>query len=236
MGPGRLLPRAWKETAKSSKKGVDRPVGYRHNGFVMPPKTADMPEAASASSPARDEIVSVAADLFYQQGYHATGIQQIINEAGIAKGTFYSHFKSKEELGVAWLQRRHTQWNGWVEKSLASKSTPRAKLLGIFEFIEQWMSDTEFRGCAFLNTASEIPSGDNPMRAEVESHKSDLREKVRGLVREHWASESGAGVSRKADIIFVLIDGAIVQAQTFRDPWPIRAARKETKELLSSSP
>ena len=109
-------------------------------------------------------------------------------------------------------------------------------ILEIFTFIEEWMTDTEFRGCAFLNTASEIPNGENPMRNEVESHKSDLREKVRAMVREHFGPKSGQRITQKADIIFLLIEGAIVEAQTFLDTWPIKAARRETENLLSSSP
>ena len=54
----------------------------------------------------RDELVGIASDLFYEQGYGATGVKQIIDTAGIAKGTFYSHFTSKEELGLAWLKKR----------------------------------------------------------------------------------------------------------------------------------
>lgn len=67
---------------------IDRPVVFN--------MALEMKETASK----RDELIEIASKLFYQQGYQATGIKQIIDEAGIAKGTFYSHFKSKEELGL----------------------------------------------------------------------------------------------------------------------------------------
>ena len=61
----------------------------------------------SNSSPKREELIEIASRLFYEQGYGATGIKQVIEEAGIAKGTFYSHFRSKEDLGLEWLKLRH---------------------------------------------------------------------------------------------------------------------------------
>jgi hypothetical protein len=71
----------------------------------------------------RDELLEIASRLFYEQGYHRTGVKQIIDEAGIAKGTFYSHFKSKEDLAVAWLKLRHTSWNSMMDQYLAERNS-----------------------------------------------------------------------------------------------------------------
>ena len=54
----------------------------------------------------RERIIATANELFYRQGYHQTGINQIIEESGVAKATFYSNFKSKEELCVEYLRER----------------------------------------------------------------------------------------------------------------------------------
>ena len=92
-------------------------------------------QKGSEQSTKRDEILDVASRLFYEQGYNKTGVQQIIAEAGAAKGTFYSHFKSKEDLGIAWLKARHITWNSWLNDAIRNKRSARAKIVGIFDFL-----------------------------------------------------------------------------------------------------
>ena len=181
----------------------------------------------------RDQLVEIASTLFYQQGFGATGIKQIIEAAGIAKGTFYSHFSSKEEIGIAWLQKRHQDWMQWLHASMEKSASPKGKLLRLFDFLESWMTESEFRGCAFLNTLSELPAPDNPMRHEIESHKQSLFDTISSLVGKHYKSQGTALVSQKAKVIFLLFEGALVEAQNFRDVWPIIAASKEVKTILS---
>ena len=189
--------------------------------------------AESPPKTKRDELVDIASILFYQQGYGATGIKQIIDTAGIAKGTFYSHFESKEQLGLAWLRKRHAIWNSLLGGELDKVKHPKGKILALFDFLQQWMSESEFRGCAFLNTLAEVPDSDNPMRHEIATHKSALQEAIQGLTAEHFSGKTSAFAKQKGSVIFLLFEGALVEAQNFRDTWPIIAARKEVKGMLS---
>ncbi len=182
----------------------------------------------------RDELIDVASSLFYEQGFGATGVKQIIDTAGIAKGTFYSHFESKEELGVAWLKKRHQVWNGWLSTEVDKSTTPRRKVLALFDFLEKWMVESRFRGCAFLNTLAEVPDPENPMRHEISSHKSELRAAIQQLASEHFSDKSSAYAKQKGSIIFLLFEGALVEAQNFRDTWPIVEARKEVTQMISA--
>ena len=181
----------------------------------------------------RDELVDIASTLFYEQGFGATGIKQIIDTAGIAKGTFYSHFTSKEELGVAWLKKRHTVWNSWLDEKLKGARTAKGKLQALFDFLETWMTESDFRGCAFLNTLAEVPDPQNPMRHEISAHKKELYEKIQSLAAEHFVEESSASAKHKGSVIFLLFEGALVEAQNFGDTWPIATARKEVKSLIA---
>jgi AcrR family transcriptional regulator len=180
----------------------------------------------------RDEILRVASRLFYEQGYHCTGIQQIIEEAGAAKGTFYASFKSKEDLGIAWLKARHQTWNGWLQEALARKRTPRTKILGAFEFLGNWMQDCDYRGCAFLNTLGETPQPESPLRLEIAQHKRDLHDLFRHFVADHYPDRSEADREQIATTIFLLFEGALVQMQNFRAHWPLQAALRQVESLL----
>lgn len=200
---------------------IDRPVVFN--------MALEMKETASK----RDELIEIASKLFYQQGYQATGIKQIIDEAGIAKGTFYSHFKSKEELGLAWLKSRHETWNSWRDQFLGdTELSPRDRLLGMFDFLGKWMIESDFRGCAFLNTMAETPSCDSPLRKEVQQHKEGLRRYIHDLVSSYLPHGSEEQINQKADAIFLLFEAALVESQNFRDSWPIEVGKKQVEGIL----
>ncbi len=183
----------------------------------------------------RQRIIDTALRLFYQQGYRATGINQIIAESSVAKATFYSHFPSKELLCVAYLQTRHTIWMGWLKESVDGQDGALARLLGVFDFIRDWMGRCDYRGCAFLNIASEIPALDSEIRAEVVRHKDSLKGYIGRLLAAAEASgEVRAGIDRQqiADMLYVLVEGAIVASQNYGQNWPVEAARQAAMLLL----
>jgi len=191
-----------------------------------------MPAITSIIKSKREELIDVAGELFYKQGYNSTGVQQIISAAGIAKGTFYSHFKSKEALGQAWLKARHTVWLQMLLTFLDSKKTPKTKILGTFEFLESWMIECDMRGCAFLNTLCETPDHENALRQEIVTHKSELREFFQHLIDQHHGDHSKKERTQIATTIFILFEGAIIETQLFRDNSMIEAAKAQVKNLL----
>ena len=192
-----------------------------------------MPQVEAAKSK-RDELLEIASGLFYEQGYHRTGVKQVIDQAGIAKGTFYSHFKSKEELAVAWLKARHNTWNSWMVGFMAEKGgSPSDRILATFDFLEDWMQSCSYRGCAFVNTLTETPEGDSPLRVEIENHKRDLLAIIRGLIATHFANESEDEITQIARTLYILFEGALIEMQNFRDVWPAQAAREQVRRLLS---
>lgn len=186
-------------------------------------------------SDARDRIIETALHLFYSQGYLATGINQIISESKVAKATFYAHFPSKEALCVTYLQARHILWMRWLEESVAVRDTTAEKLIGIFDFLKKWMRESHFRGCAFLNIATEIPSIDSKIRDEVIKHKNALQEYLREIIHDLVESDSffsEVDTQQTIQIVYVLIEGAIVSSQNYSATWPIDAAQKAVKDLL----
>lgn len=187
-------------------------------------------------SNARDRIIATALNLFYKQGYLATGINQIIAESQVAKATFYSHFASKEALCIAYLQARHTIWMGWLKDSVKIDSPPKDKLFGIFSFLKQWMKESNYRGCAFLNIASEVPLKDTEIRNEVIKHKNDLQKYIREILIDIVDSNKlPANFDSKstAKIVYVLVEGAIVSSQNYNEIWPIESAQQAVEKLLT---
>ncbi len=186
-------------------------------------------------SNARDRIIETALNLFYAQGYLATGINQIISESKVAKATFYAHFPSKEALCIAYLQARHVLWMGWLKESVSGKNTAEEKLMAVFDFLKKWMSESNFRGCAFLNIAAEIPAIDTKIRDEVIKHKNDLQAYLQNIVHDLIEANSSYAeleIQQTVKMVYVLVEGAIVSSQNYNDTWPIEAAQQAVNNLL----
>lgn len=192
-------------------------------------------DMSDTESNPRQRIIDTALRLFYRQGYRATGINQIIAESEVAKATFYSHFPSKEALCIAYLRARHSIWMGWLKASIDQYPSATAQLLGVFDFLREWMGRCDFRGCAFLNIAAEIPENDSEIRVEVIRHKDSFKEYIGQLLNAAMASGLPlATADREAmvDMLYVLAEGAIVASQNYGRTQPLEAARQAAARLL----
>jgi AcrR family transcriptional regulator len=185
------------------------------------------------SSNANKKILETASRLFYEQGYHVTGINQVIAEAGVAKASFYHHFSSKEELCIAYLHKRHEDWFSWLQQEVEQNEDDQKRLLSLFTFLERWLPDSNFRGCAFLNIASEFPSPDSRIRLLVINHKNALQDYIRQLVDKWNISTKKNHTAMLTDVIYLLFEGAITTSQIYRSTRSIQAAREAIRQLIS---
>jgi AcrR family transcriptional regulator len=183
----------------------------------------------------RDQIVKTASRLFYNQGYNLTGINQVIKEAGVAKASLYYHFKSKEDLCVAYLKQRYEIWFSLLNQYLESVSDPSLRIIKTFECRAQYLTDTHFGGCTYLRISSEMPRRSRKISRQAilqkEKHHQFFQEEVRKI---KWRA-GGNGIRDTNDlahVIFILFDGATAQCQIYRELWPIDYAIKAVKQLL----
>ena len=120
----------------------------------------------------REHLIEVAADMFNRCGYHASGIDRVIAEAGIAKTTLYRHFRTKEDLIVAVLQRIDAQYRERMRAAVDRLARePKQKLLASFDVLEEWFRGNSFYGCPFMSAASEYNLRNSPVFQEVVLHK-----------------------------------------------------------------
>ena len=100
-----------------------------------------------------DVITRAALDLFYRQGFHASGVEQLSQSAGVTKKTLYRHFPSKEHVVEAALQLRHAEFMGQMARAVEGfdhANRPQAYI----DFIIQWVQSADFHGCAFINASA----------------------------------------------------------------------------------
>lgn len=158
----------------------------------------------------REQLIDTALRLFASEGFHATGIDRILAESGVAKMTLYNHFKSKDELILATLRLRDERFrNHFMQSVERATSDPVARLLAIFDVLGEWMGGSEFSGCTFINACAEFGSQDDPIRGAAAEHKRLLVNYVRELAERAGASEPQV----LAEELSLLMEGAVVSAQ-----------------------
>lgn len=170
---------------------------------------------------AHQRIVETASILFHRQGYNSTGINQIIEEANVAKGSFYYNFKSKEDVCIAYLNNRHDYWFEQL-KEYITLDKKQAPALAAFDFLTSMNEKENFRGCSFLNILSEIPAKESRILEVIQQHKSDLRSHLASLIENNPIS----------DHIYLLFESAIIESQVYRSQWPVEKAKDIVKALI----
>ncbi|MCU0490639.1 MAG: TetR/AcrR family transcriptional regulator [Chloroflexaceae bacterium] len=184
----------------------------------------------------RERILQTATRLFYSQGYHTTGINQIIAEAQVAKASFYDHFPSKDALAVAYLQRTQADRMQRMRACVEATPEPRRRVLALFDFLRQWMLDHAYRGCQSLNLLPEFPDPTHVVHRQIAAHKANLRAFVHELVEAaHRQQPLARPVDVTADRIYLLYEGAVVESALVRDAWPIAVAQQAAADMLSET-
>jgi len=176
--------------------------------------------------------MQIAQELFYRQGFKATGINEVIEKSGVAKATFYSHFHTKEDLGLAYIKAMKEAGIAYMEKYVGAKKGVVNRFLAVIESLGPWLQETEYRGCPFINIASEVPDPKSPLRKEGVALYEFAREKIRALAEELIASEPKKYGQELTDDYMTLFAGAMTQAEIYHAIWPIEHALKGARRLI----
>ena len=160
----------------------------------------------------RERVLATAYELFSHHGTRAVGVDRIIAESGVAKMTLYRNFGSKEELILAFLERRGELWTrAWLQAEVERRAaTPGGRLLAIFDTFGEWFALEGFEGCSFINVMLEVTDGDHPVRQASVQHLVTIRAYVADLAEQAGiAADEADGFARQWHI---LMKGCIVAA------------------------
>lgn len=125
------------------------------------------------STSRREDLIEAAERLFRTRGFHASGIDAVLTEAGVSRMTLYNHFRSKEDLIVAALRRHDERARlGFVRAIEARANDPEDRLLAALEYGRDVCGDEAFCGCMFASAAAEHHDADHPVRATGREHKA----------------------------------------------------------------
>ncbi|WP_369244274.1 TetR/AcrR family transcriptional regulator [Streptomyces sp. R41] len=135
-------------------------------------------------SEARERLLRTAGQLFYTEGIHTVGVDRLVAESKVTNATFYRHFRSKEDLAVAYIGSVDQAIRTQIGALMATDTPTDGILRGIGASLVEQIRSPGYRGCAFLNAAAEFPAPDHPVHRAVVQHREWFLQTITGLFTE----------------------------------------------------
>jgi AcrR family transcriptional regulator len=187
------------------------------------------PISRSDGTSPRERVLAAAALLFAEHGVTSTGVDTLIDAAGVAKATFYRHFPSKDALVVAWLQDPQTRWFDRVRAQAEAKAgSPAEVILRFFEAVAEWLEADDYLGCPYLNTSIEISDAHHPASMPIRAHLAEIGR----YLGEQAAAAGHPDTTRLGRELHALLAGSISLAVANRTSRYALAARDAAMQLL----
>jgi TetR/AcrR family transcriptional repressor of lmrAB and yxaGH operons len=177
-------------------------------------------------------MISTTGRLLRQQGYSATGLNQIVAQAGAPKGSLYFHFPGgKEELAAAAVDRFAQRLSERLDVELETADSVADAVTALFEIYIEHVEKTEFHdGCAVAAVALEASPTHERLVTSVSNALGDWTGRVEAaLVREGREPDEAHAL---ATLVIAAIEGAIVMAKGKRSSEPLAATRDAFRGLL----
>jgi AcrR family transcriptional regulator len=132
---------------------------------------------ATEARSARARIVDTCYDLFTRRGIGNVGVDEVVATAGVAKATLYRHFPSKDDLVLAFMDRRAEVWTNEVidRQPCMRAADPRDQLLAQFDVLDEWFhSRSDYEACSFIKTLFEV-GGEGRVGQACIGHLDEIR-------------------------------------------------------------
>jgi AcrR family transcriptional regulator len=153
---------------------------------------------------AKNRILETANELFYGDGIRTVGVDRLISESSVTKATFYKHYGSKDRLIVQYVRHRDQLTREKVAATIEANREAETALRALLTELGEEISQPDFRGCAFLNAATEYPDSAHPVRLVVAEH----RDWYSGVLTTLLAQMGHPMPGDAADELMLAFDGA----------------------------
>jgi len=200
----------------------------------MEPTADSRPRRTAAET--REHVLAVAHELFYWHGIRATGVDTIAAAAGVAPTTLYRLFTSKDDLIAAYIERADGLYREWMTAATApAVGSPRARILALFDALDEQVQPQRCRGCPFLMALAEFPDPQVPAHAGAVATKGWVRERLGELTSALAVTAPVSDPGALADQLAVVMEGVYASAQALGADGPARRARAIAETLIDAA-
>lgn len=179
----------------------------------------------------REKILATASGLFYRQGVRAVGVDLVVEQADVAKTSLYRHFRTKDDLVAAFLEREDRAfWSHWDRVAADHAGNAASELDAHMRWIGERVARDD-RGCPQINVAAEFPEPDHPARRVAATHKREMRHRLRQIADRLGAAEPDDLAGQLA----VLINGAFVSSSMLDAAEAVPLLRRAALALVNGA-
>jgi AcrR family transcriptional regulator len=189
------------------------------------------PAAIRDTRSAAQRVRDAAKELFYRQGVHATGVEEVCRVAGATKMSLYRAYPSKDALVEAILRDSCATMEQEFSCSRDPSIPPRDRPLAVVRAAVALLRRPGFRGCPIGLTAAEFPDPDHPVRKVADSRKQKIRDTLRQLCAEAGA----AAPDTLGDTLMLMIDGAYAVAPSLGNEAAAQSLERSATALLETA-
>jgi AcrR family transcriptional regulator len=187
--------------------------------------------SVTARANKRDQIIDAAQRCFYERGITATGVDTIAAAAGVSKRTLYNHFASKDDLVLVYIELREQRWRKVLDERLEGVADPVDRILVYFDAYFALPPGEDFRGCAFINAAAEIPDSGSRALERLRAKKERVRREIGALVREAEIPDPDAVAAG----LVLLLEGGIALFGILHDRQGVETAKDAARKLMAGA-
>ncbi|WP_185957605.1 TetR/AcrR family transcriptional regulator [Saccharicrinis carchari] len=181
---------------------------------------------ARDGKPTRDIILSESKNLVFENGFSGTSIDLILQKAGITKGAFFYHFKSKNALAKAMIEEYAREDMAHMNHALEkTRQTGRDPLHRLLEFIQEFidmMTDLKSPpGCLYASYMYEPNQFSPDIKAHITETILSWRKTFEFLLRdvlEEYRAPENVDVHSLADMFTVIFEGALIVSKALNEP------------------
>lgn len=188
--------------------------------------------ARTSSSNARERLVATTRELLRRQGYHATGLNQIVEESQAPKGSLYHYFPGgKEELAVEAVHQAQAELEQEIRMAIGGSHDARQALELMTQAITQRLKESNFQeACPISTVALETAATCSGLQQACSSaYHSMARLITQGLTDEGYSGEEAAEL---ANLMLCVYLGGLLLSRTHLDTRPVEQAVGSLLKLL----
>jgi AcrR family transcriptional regulator len=172
--------------------------------------------------------MDAARTLFYRNGIHETGMNELARAAEVSKRTIYQLFESKDDIVVAYLRHIGEYGRPGARALDRADLAPRERLIALFDRPHR---PSVFRGCPLHNAAVELAASGHPGRAVIAAHKRTMLARLVAVAAEAGADDPEALASQ----LLTVHEGATALATSLGDLEPFDFARSAATALIDAA-
>jgi TetR/AcrR family transcriptional repressor of lmrAB and yxaGH operons len=192
-----------------------------------------MTESATKGERTRAKLTATAAALLQRQGYHATGLAQIIDESGAPRGSLYFHFPGgKEELAVAALRDAGAYWKQRIETAIEGAPDLGLAIVAVCKLFADELAASDWQlGCPLATVALEASATSEPVRLTCAEHFAGWEASIAARLVASGIEPEAA--TRMAMFTLASVEGALLLARVERSARPLEVVGETLRALVA---